>query len=147
MAGLKKLDKLLRKMRAMPQAVQTAVRDEMEQVATMIVSTMKTLVPRDQGALAASMGWTWGPAPEGSITIGSAGGPNGVSITIYAGSAATLVSNSRGVQFQNARLQEFGTKAMAAHPYFFPAVRAHRRGFTARVNRAAVREMRKVWDR
>ena len=96
--------------------------------------------------LAASIGWTWGRAPEGSLTVARLG-ENDFALTLYAGSTATEVSNSRGVRFQKAKLMEFGTKEMPAHPYFFPVVRAYRRTVTRRINAAARKAAKAVWSR
>ncbi|MFH5773592.1 HK97 gp10 family phage protein [Paracoccus sp. NGMCC 1.201697] len=64
-----------------------------------------------------------------------------VGVAVKAGDETTMVTNSSGGRFQNARLQEFGTKTRAANPYFFPAWRANRRRIRASITRA----IRKVW--
>lgn len=135
---------LRRRFRALPGAIQAAVTDEMERIATEWVAQMRRLAPRDQGELVASIGWTRGAPPSGSVAVGAVGA--GVTrITIYAGSAATQVTNSRGVRFQNAKLQEFGTKAMPANPYFFPVIRAGVRSSRRRINAAAVKAAKAIW--
>lgn len=64
-----------------------------------------------------------------------------VGVAVKAGDQTTMVTNSSGGRFQNARLQEFGTKTRAANPYFFPAWRANRRRIRASITRA----FRKAW--
>lgn len=144
---MKNVEKLIARFRKMPQAVQIAARAEMEKQATKIVSLMKSVAPvlkqpdarRRAGALKDSIGWTWGDAPKGSVSLGSVSGGSGLVITIYAGS-----SNGADDAFY-ARWIEFGTVKMQAQPFFYPSVRIGKRGFVAAINRAAIKEMRKVW--
>jgi HK97 gp10 family phage protein len=139
------IEALRRKFQALPEAVKQAVRDRMEKLAGQWVAQMKFLVPVQTGALRDSINWTWGAAPGGSIAVGSIAAGEGLRITIYAGSAATVVRNSRGAEFQNARIQEFGTKARPAHPYFFPVIRANKRGAQASINAAARKAAKVLW--
>ena len=121
------LDKLKRKMTVtIPKKVQEATRQAMEKGAEETVQMMKRLVPVETGMLRDSIGWTWGDAPAGSFTIGTVGGREygTLRITIYAGNERTKVGARN--QFQLARLQEFGTQAMAANPFFYPSWRASR---------------------
>lgn len=141
---LRGLDRLHRRFQAAVPKIEAAVRPVMEGYARQVVAQMKAVAPFEDGALRDSIGWTWGAAPAGSIAIASFSGGQGRSslrITIYAGSSATIVTNSRGVEFQNAKLQEFGTKKMPATPYFFPVWRANRNRIRAGIARAA----RKAW--
>jgi ABC-type sugar transport system substrate-binding protein len=134
------------KMALIPKAVITEVRKAMEEGAEEIVGYMKRLVPRDDGLLAASIGWTWGAAPAGSVAITSVGGPGGAigTITIFAGDATTVVTNSRGKAFQNALIQEHGTKERAANPFFYPAYRALRSRVRSRITRSFKKAVRNV---
>lgn len=118
----------------------------LESVAEDLVREMRVLVPRRSGALAASIGWTWGKAPAGAITIGTVARNqyDRIAITIYAGDERTIVRNRRGVEFQNAWLQEKGTRNMVANPYFFPVYRANRRRIRARLSRAVRRGFQKA---
>lgn len=140
------MDRLRARFRALPKVVRGAVRDEMERIATAWVAQMRRLAPKDTGELAASIGWTWGAAPSGSIAVGQVGG-GANRITIYAGNDATMVTNSRGIRFQKAKLQEFGTKAMPANPFFFPVIRGGKRTTTRRINAAAVKAARQIWGK
>lgn len=121
--------------------IEAEARAYLEAEAVRITAVMRALAPKDSGALAASIGWTWGAAPEGSMVLGTvAASPRaGLKITIYAGNAATMVTNARGARFQNARLQEFGTKTRPASPYFFPVWRANK----ARVKSGLTRAIRR----
>jgi len=134
--GLKSLrNKLERKI---PKAVREEVAKRMEAYAERIVATMKRRAPKQFGDLVASIGWTWGAAPAGSIVIGQVGATRygTMRITIYAGSSSTIVTNARGLEFQNAFLQEYGTKDMPPTPYFFVTWRQFRRGAKAATTRA-----------
>lgn len=128
---------VMRRLDAVPQLVQEKLKAAMERGAKRVVAMMKRLCPVYQGTLRASIGWTWGEPPEGAIVLGTVESSDTVfGITIYAGNKETLVSNSRGIQFQNARIQEFGTKDLPAHPYFYPAWRANKRGVNTAQKRA-----------
>jgi len=128
-----------------PDAVEKAATEALEQGATEIVATMKRLVPIDSGALRDSIGWTWGDPPEGAMVLGGSkavGGEGRREITIYAGNALTRVGSRK--QFQLARLQEFGTKEMDANPFFFPAYRTLRRRVRSRITRNMKKAIRDV---
>ncbi len=134
------LDRLKRKLtKTIPQAVVDATVKAMEQGAGEVISMMRRLAPKDTGALAQTINWTWGDAPKGSMVLGkSSPTRDGLVITIYAGDASTMVGERE--QFQLARLQEFGTQHMKASPYFFPSWRTLRKRVRGRVTR----QMRKA---
>lgn len=128
---------VLKRLDQVPQEVQDKLKGAMERGAKRVVKMMKRLCPVDQGTLRDSIGWTWGDPPEGSTVLGTvADGRTVFAITIYAGNKQTMVTNSRGVEFQNARIQEFGTKTRPAQPYFYPSWRAKRRGIATAEKRA-----------
>lgn len=123
------LDKLNRRWKAVPKLVREAVRAELERNAEEIVSEIRAAAPKGKtGRLAASINWTWGDAPEGTMTIGKVGGRDygTMRITIYAGGGKAFY----------AWFQEFGTQKMAANPFFFPVWRARRRRTKTRITRA-----------
>ncbi|RWR09807.1 hypothetical protein [Paenirhodobacter populi] len=64
-----------------------------------------------------------------------------VGVVVKAGDDTTLVTNSRGQKFQNAKLQEHGTKNMPANPYFNASWRRMR----TRVRSRITRSIRKAW--
>lgn len=131
------LDRLKRKLTlVIPAQVEKATAAAMEVGADEIVAMMRRLVPVDTGQLRNSIGWTWGDPPKGAMVLGkskSAGGDGRKVITIYAGNEQTVVGSRS--QFQLARLQEFGTQAMSAQPFFFPAYRALRKRVRGRITR------------
>ncbi len=133
------LDRLEARFNRIPKAVVDANVRAMEKGADEIVAMMKRIVPVRSGALRKSIGWTWGEAPRGSITIGSVRGRKygTLRITIYAGTRDKKLGNMDAFY---ARFVEFGTKHAAAHPFFYPSYRALRK----RVKNRIVRESRKA---
>jgi len=129
------LDKLRARFRAVPQAVRDAARKAMEKNAIEMVEMMQRLAPKKTGALRISIGWTWGKAPKGSMTIGklAESANSEFAITIYAG---TRDKSLGAMDAFYAAFQEFGTKHMAANPYFWPSVRANKERGRSRYNRA-----------
>lgn len=135
MTHVQGLAELERRWAAIPGRVRQAAREAMEEVAEGIVADMKRLAPRGATqSLVNSIGWTWGEAPAGSMTLGTVGRANygTMQITIYAG----------GGKAYYARFLEFGTSKMAAHPFFFPTWRTRRRGARSRITRAINKAIR-----
>lgn len=153
MTTVEGLDRLMARWGAIPERVRSEVADAMEKVAPLIVADMRKLAPKDTGTLAASINWTWGNAPKGSLVIGSFNGNayGGLRITIYAGGEATATRQARSsgdrardrhrsgyFDSNYARYQEFGTINMAANPFFFPVWRVWKPRVKSRI-RAAIR--------
>ena len=122
------LSALERRWARVPALVREEVSKVMEQTATEIVAEMKSIAPRRTGTGADSIGWTWGDAPAGSMTIGTVGAKEygSLRIVIYAGAGDAFYM----------RFQEFGTLKMAANPFFFPVWRARKRRTRGRITRA-----------
>ena len=99
-------------------------------------AAMRYLAPKDQRELVNSI------RVEDAATRQTSGGEVGfIGVVVKAGDETTIVTNERGQRFQNAKLQENGTKNMPANPYFNPAWRANR----TRVRAAITRAVRKAW--
>lgn len=130
------LDRLNRKLRVtIPQSVEIRTREAMARSAREIVNMMEALAPQDSGRLKGSIGWTWGDAPKGARVVAQSGTDDGgLRITIYAGDNDAFY----------AMFQEFGTKNMRAHPFFFPSWRANRTRARRRINSAMKRAIRKA---
>lgn len=131
------LEKLQKKLNAMPKSVKQEIRKALEQSAEEIVSLARNLVPVDKGDLRDSIGWTYGDVPKGSISLGSVRASEltgDLTITVYAGNSKAFY----------ARWQEFGTQKMQAQPFFYPAYRALRRRAKGRVTRATNKAAKKV---
>jgi HK97 gp10 family phage protein len=130
------LDRLNRKLALLPQKALDKIAEAMEQNATELVAEMQRRAPKKSGRLAASIGWTWGDAPKGTMTLGAvktgrrAGAGRAVMrITIYAG------GRGKNDPFW-AWFQEFGTSLMRANPFFFPTYRQHKSRMKSRATKA-----------
>lgn len=133
---VKGLDRLHARFEAIPKAIRDEVAREMEKQAEALVRDMRTLAPKGRTHhLVESIGWTWGDAPKGSMTIGKVYGKDygKVAIKIYAGGGAAFY----------ARFQEFGTDHMPAHPFFYPAFRANKRKIKSALSRAVTRAVKR----
>ena len=130
------LDKLKARFDAIPVKVREAAKLALEQSAQEIVDTMRRFVPVESGDLRDSINWTWGDAPSGAMTIGTVKGSayGSMRITIYAGGDKAFYG----------RFQEFGTKKMAANPFFFPAWRAKKKKVRSRLSRAISKAIREA---
>lgn len=132
---VKGLAELNRRWGGIPEAVRINTRAAMEDIATDLVEEMWARAPHGAtGVLSASIGWTWGEAPAGTLVIGSVGGRDygTMRITIFAGGGEAFY----------ARFHEFGTSRMPARPFFYPVWRARRRNARARLARAIGRTIR-----
>lgn len=129
--------KLRKKLEALVSVGRDEIRRAMETSANEIVALAKNLVPVDKGDLKDSIGWTWGKAPKGAMTLGkvqSDGVDSEFTITIYAGNSDAYY----------AQWVEFGTQKMGAQPYFYPSYRALRRRSKSRVTRSVSKAIKKV---
>ncbi|SMF53276.1 phage protein, HK97 gp10 family [Xaviernesmea oryzae] len=148
-ATIQNLKRLQKKLDRLPAVVKARIREAMEQGAEEIVALAKSLVPVDSGALKNSIGWTWGRAPRGAMTLGTVQSVGGdLTITIYAGDADAWY----------ARFVEFGTKAhtaggmfegatipaIPASPFFFVSFRANRKRVKSRITRAINKAAKEV---
>lgn len=150
MAGkIEGLDRLNRKLRALPIVAQKRIREAMEQGADEIVRMMKSLCPTDSGDLRDSIAWTWGSAPKGAMTLAKVtqtGSEN--TLTIYAGNAEAFYA--RWVEFGTASHTAGGLfagatiPAIPASPFFYVSFRANRRKVKGRITRAINKAAREV---
>lgn len=144
--GLASLNK---KLAALPKAAETAIKAAMSQGADEIVALMKSLVPVDTGDLKDSIGWTWGKAPKGALSLGAVTSVDGkLIITIYAGDARAYYA--RWVEFGTAPHINGGKFAgtqnpgMKAQPFFFVSFRALRKRTKSRITRAINKSAKQV---
>lgn len=127
------LTRFQRRMQAIPAEVRTAVRPALLSTAEEMAATMRALAPEDTGALKRSIAVT-GPGqatpaysqPGGSSVVGEL-------------QAAVTVGNT---DVRYAHLVEYGTGHAAAQPFFWPAVRLHRKKATAKIRRAISKAVR-----
>lgn len=146
------LQKLQRKLDALPQKVKTRIRGAMEEGAGEIVAMAKSLVPADSGTLRDSIGWTWGRAPKGAMTIGKVQSVGGdLTITVYAGSSEAFYA--RWVEFGTAAHTAGGKftgaeiPAIPASPFFYVSFRALRRRVKSRITRSINKAAKEVAGR
>ena len=127
------LSRFQRRMQAIPAEVRAAVRPALVAAAEDMAATMRVLAPVDTGALKRSIAVT-GPGratpaysqPGGSSVVGEL-------------QAAVTVGNT---DVRYAHLVEYGTARAAAQPFFWPAVRLHRKKATAKIRRAIGKAVR-----
>lgn len=169
--GLAQLNK---KLAALNTEIRRDIGVAMELGAQDIVNFAKTLAPVGQvsgvnssnnpGALRDSIGWVWGPAPKGTITLGTMRsnprGKDDMYITIYAGNEEAFYARwvefgtrPHGIDAVNAPTMgragvNFGKHVN--HPgakqtaFFYPAYRSMRTKVRRRISRAVNTAARKV---
>jgi HK97 gp10 family phage protein len=150
MAKVEGLDRLKRKLQALPVVARKRIREAMEQGADEIVALMKNLVPTDSGDLRESIAWTWGAAPKGALTLGKVKSVSGADniITIYAGNAEAFYG--RWIEFGTAAHTAGGLfagatiPAIPAQPFFYVSFRANRKRVKSRVTRAINKAAKEV---
>ncbi|MBB3944700.1 HK97 gp10 family phage protein [Rhizobium skierniewicense] len=150
MTKIQNLDRLKRKLAKLPQVAKQMIRQQMENTAEEIVTMMKNLVAVDDGRLRDSIGWTWGKAPKGSITLASvkSTGADGLTLTIYAGNSEAYYA--RWVEFGTARHENGGLFAGSIHPgttaqpFFYVSWRANKRRAVRAVSKATRDAAKKV---
>jgi hypothetical protein len=143
-------EKFLGQIAALPKAMKDEILKALKVSAEETTDLQKRFVPVDQGKLKRSIGFVVGDkAPEGAgISSTPAGGATELTVTMFAGDETTMVSNRRGVQFQNALLQEFGVKRkgrIVKNPFFFPGFRLGKKRAKNRLRRAVTNGARKAF--
>jgi HK97 gp10 family phage protein len=148
---------LSNKLKALREKTAPSVQKAMAQAADTIVSTMKRLAPVDNGDLRSSIGWTWGEAPKGSISVASKSPDGAYKLTVFAGSEKAFYARwvefgtqphalgkgsdiSRGARKQSGAIHP-GSRSQ---PFFFPSYRAHKKTVKRKINKAirdAVKEV------
>jgi HK97 gp10 family phage protein len=132
-------EKVRRRFKALPDAVQAKVRDSLAKSAVEISRAQKRLAPVEDGDLRASLTWRWATGEKIKYAFGSsAKGTFGVLVT----AGNTKVRYAHIVEFGSAPHKVGGIFKGAQHPgtspqpFFFPAYRAARRRVRARNRRA-----------
>ena len=153
------------KLKQIPDVAVEAARQAMEEGAEEIVAAMKALVRRRSGALADSIGWTWGELPPGTFMIDEIrSGRNAgdqyatLRLKIYAGSRdafyarfvefgtaphslATNASLTRGKRQDQGGMHP-GT---VAQPFFYPTWKRMRAKFRRDIRNRVRTAIRKAW--
>lgn len=155
---VKNVDKFQKWMRSIPGTINVEVEAQMEKEAEKVVRIMRAFAPKGVSrGLVESIGWTWGPPPEGTLAVGTVGefDPLMHSVTVGADGSATVNDVQSSDDFYitiyaggedafYARFQEFGTVKMNPNPFFFPAWRGERSRVKANIRRAVSRGVRKA---
>lgn len=124
------LDRLSRKLAAMPPQLARAISTAIETNATEMASESKRIAQgfRLTGDLEGSIGWQWTPVSNQSDeTRGSVKGAVNLSADVFAG--------RKGGKGFHAGFVEFGTVNAPAQPFFFPVYRLNSRRYKARISR------------
>lgn len=163
--SVKGLSQLRQKLLLLPKVAKVEIAKAMELGADDIVSMAKQLASRftDSGDLQMSIGWTWGEAPRGALTLASVKGKGtagDLKITVYAGNDKAFYA--RWVEFGTAPHSvakgggTVGGKKDAsrgkgtphpgakAQPFFFVSYRANRKRVRSRITRAINKSARQV---
>lgn len=145
------IENIRRLHKSIPQRVRAEVTAQLETEAQKFVQEANAIKPDEK----ITIGWTWGSAPAGAITVGKVANREyeKIAITIYA--IGPLLEDAR-VPISLADVFEFGTNprtqrstgkftgSMPASPYFFPTYRANRRRVRANLSRAVSRGFKKA---
>jgi HK97 gp10 family phage protein len=135
------LPELKRKLERLKETTAPQVALAMEGAADVIVSSMRRLVPVDQGDLKDSIGWTWGEAPKGSIKVAQSKSGRLI-LTIYAGDEKAFYA--RWIEFGTAPHAQGGSHPGTQHPgtppqpFFYPSYRANKKRVKKEIS-AAIR--------
>ena len=150
---IERREKMLAKLKALPAAVRSEIKQAMAQSADEITAMQKRLVPVRTGALRDSIKQTWGNKPglsSAGLAVGGAkGGDPDLTVWFTAGG---------GRDGWYARFVEFGTSAheaggkfkgamhpgTSARPFFYPAWRSLRKRTKSRLTRAANKAIKKI---
>lgn len=144
------VDRLRRKLRQFPQAVEAEIKAAMEASANEIVALAKSLAPTDSGDLRNSIAWTYGDAPKGAIVLGKvkASSSGNIKITVYAGGPdayyARFIEFGTAPHINGGRFAGSANPGTAGQPFFFVSWRANRKRAKGRVTRAVNRAAKKV---
>ena len=131
------LSSFQKRMRAIPKAARRAVQPVLVREADKIADTMRTLAPDDPA--------TDAPDLKSSIAITGPGEatppysqPGGSKVVPE--NAVAITAGNTDVRYPH--LQEYGTTRHAAHPFFWPAVRLHRKRTMTAIKRGIGKAMK-----
>lgn len=139
------LGSLSRKFKTAPKVVHDEIAKEMERTGAEIVAAMDAIKPLPE----IKVGWTWGSAPKGSVTVGRVGRNEfaKISISIYATTPNGSGFDAKWFEFgTNPRFHKSGKYVgrITASPFFYPVYRANKRLIRGRISRAITRGLKKV---
>jgi len=132
------IGRLQKRLAAIPAEVKQAVQPTLLRQAEAMAATMRSFAPVDQGDLKESITVT--PAGQQTPAYSQPGG----SMTVPENAVAITVGNT-DVRYPH--LQEYGTSKHPAQPFFWPAVRLHRKKATRSIKSAVGRAVKKHWGK
>ena len=132
------LDRLKKRLAAIPANVKAAVRPELLKQGNAMASTMRQFAPVDTGKLRDSIVVT--PPDASTPAYSTPGGRLAVPETSVA-----VTAGNKDVRY--AHLVEYGTSKMNAESFFWPAVRIHNKKARTALRRAIGKAVRKNWGK
>jgi HK97 gp10 family phage protein len=145
---------LAAKLRAIPRAAREEIRGVLEKGAAEMSTTAKAFAPKRSGALASSIGYTFGayqPDNANVRGVGSGGGslddPD-LTVTIHAGNArafyAAFVEFGTAPHTNEGKFEGSHNPGAPAQPFFFPAYRLTKKRNKSRITRATTKAAKRV---
>lgn len=122
------LSRFNRRIDTIPRRLREAVIPTLQKQADEMVTAMRAVAPRDEGALIES--------------IRKEAGGDELQVVVRAGNWRTKVKFSAGHEEDYALIQEYGRKNAAARPFFWPTWRVRRRRVGFAIRRAIARAIR-----
>ena len=126
-------ERLKRRLQAIPRATVAATTPALLKAAEQTAATMRQLAPEDSGDLKASIAVT--PAGQSTPAYSQPGGS-----MLVPDNAVAITAGNTDVRYPH--LVEYGTVKAAAHPFFWPAFRLHRRKVASAIKRAVAKAVR-----
>lgn len=146
-------EKMAAKLKRIPVEARREIKKALTSSATEMAAVARAFVPKRTGALAASIGYTFGAfkaanANVRGVSVGGALADPDLTVTIHAGDAtafyAALVEFGTGPHVAGGKFAGAQNPGTTAQPYFFPAYRLTKKKLRSRISRATTRAARKV---
>lgn len=143
-------ERLLAKMRALPPAVRSAMKQALAQGADELTDMQKRLAPVKSGELQKSIVQTWGGGKVRYSSLNAAAGSGDPDLTVRISAGNSKVRYAHLVEFGTsphinggkfAGSQHPGT---AAQPFFYPPYRALKRRIKSRITRASNKAAKQI---
>ncbi|MER8637655.1 HK97-gp10 family putative phage morphogenesis protein [Mesorhizobium sp. M1365] len=122
-----------RRLKALPAAAKRAAKVALDTSANELVAAQRSLAPREDGTLQASIQWRQTAELTRSITAG--------------GDTTTVAARAGDGDYDYALGQEFGTQNMPANPFFWPAFRLTKKRIRARIKRAITKGIKEAYGK
>lgn len=143
-------ERLLAKMKALPSAVRSAMKQSLAQSADELTDMQKRLAPVKSGALRESITQTWGGGKVAYSSLNAEAGAGDPDLTVRISAGNTKVRYAHLVEFGTAPHVVGGKFAGAQHPgttaqaFFYPPYRALRRRIKSRMTRTSNKAAKQV---